>query len=115
MFAYAMVYAFVVSAQDDEVPVERQLVGHGLVELFAVGGGEDYLIVVALCLQGRYASVYRFALDYHARKSPEGVIVYASELVGGVVAQVVQVYLCQSFFLRPCQDGFVYESFQHLR
>ena len=52
MVANTLVDAFVVACEDDEVALEGEFVGDVLVESFAVGRGEDDLIVVALGLQG---------------------------------------------------------------
>ena len=111
--AYALVYTFVVASQDDEVALHRQLVGDMLVEAFAVGRGEDDLVIVTLSLQCRYAAVDGFALHHHARTSAVGVVVHAAPLVEGVVTQVVQAYFGQSLLLGPGQYTFVYEALQH--
>ena len=50
MVADALVDAFVVTCEDDEVALERELIGDVLVEAFAVGRGEDDLVVVAFSL-----------------------------------------------------------------
>ena len=104
MLAYAVVNAFVMSAQYYDVLEHGHFVGHFLVELLAVGRGEDNLVVFALAFQCGYAAVYGLALHYHAGEPAEGVVVHAAVLVGGVVAQVVHVYFNQSFLLGARQD-----------
>ena len=113
MFADAMVDAFVVATQDDEVLFHRQVVCHVLVELFSVGRGEYHFVVVALSFQSRDAAVYRFTLHHHAGKSAVWIIVHSFPLVGRVVTQIVQMDFCQSFLLCPCQDRLIAEAFDH--
>ena len=93
---------------------ERQLVGHVLVEALAVGRREDHLVVVALRLQRRDAAVDGLTLHDHAGASPVGIIVDATPFVERIVAQVVEVYLGQTFLLGPGQYRFVDEALEHL-
>ena len=99
MVAHALVDALVVAAEDYDVALHREVVSHVLVELFAVGRREYHLVVVALCLQLRYAAVYRLALHHHAGKTTVRIVVYAAPFVSGVVAQVVQMNLCETLLL----------------
>ena len=114
MVADTLVDALVMTCKDDEIALQREFVGDMLVEAFAVGRREDHLVVVALGFQGCDAAVNGLALHHHTGTSAIGVVVYAAPFVEGVVTQVVQMDLCQSFFLCPCQDRLVYESFEHL-
>ena len=114
VLANAVVDALVVSAEDDDVLHHRQLVGHMLVELLAVGRSEYHLVVVALSLQGRDAAVDGLALHHHSGKSAIGVVVHAAPLVERVVAQIVQMYFGQAFLFRTCQNRLVDESLNHL-
>ena len=93
MFAYAVVDTLVVSAKDDEVLLEREVVGYMLVKLLAVGRGVDDLIVVALRLECADTAVDGLALHHHAGEAPVGIVVDAAPFVGGVVAQVVEMNL----------------------
>ena len=86
-----------------------------LVKLLAVGRCEDHLVIMALCLQGRDATVNGLTLHHHSGKSAIGIVVNTAPLVFGVVAQVVQMYLGKSFLLCPCQYRFVHEALEHLR
>ena len=111
MFPDAIVDTFVVSTQDDNVFAQTQGVGHRLCELFSVGCGENNLVVVPFGSQFRDASVYRFALHHHTGKAAERVIVHSAPLVGGVVAQVVEVYLHQSLALCPSKYTLIEKTF----
>ena len=111
VFPDAVVYALVVSTQDDNVFAQTQGVGHRLCELFSVGCGENNLVVVPFGSQFRDASVYRFALHHHTGKAAERVIVHSAPLVGGVVAQVVEVYLHQSLALCPSKYTLIEKTF----
>ena len=85
-----------------------------LVELLAVGAGEDHLVVVAFSLQCGYTAVDGLALHHHSGKATIGIVIHAPPLVERVVAQVVQLDFCQSFLLCPSQDAFMHESLYHL-
>ena len=52
MLTDAVVYALVVATENNEVPLEREVVGNVLVELLPVGRGVYHLVVVAFCLEG---------------------------------------------------------------
>ena len=114
MVAHSLVDALIVAGQDDEVALQRQLVGYMLVEAFAVRRGEDHFVVVALGLQGTDAAVYRLALHHHSCRTAVGIVVHPPPFVQRVVSQVVKPYLGQSFLLCPGQYRFVHESLQHL-
>ena len=113
VLADAIVDALVVSAEDNHVVEHRERVGHRLVELLAVGRGEDHLVVVALRFQRRDASVDGLALHHHSRRAAERVVVHTAVLVGGVVAQIVQMYFHQSFLLCACKDRGVDKPVEH--
>ena len=114
MVAYALVDAFVVAGEDNQVARHRQVVGNVLVELLSVGTGEDYLIVFTFGFQSRDGTVDGFALHHHAGEAAVGVVVHTPPLVGTVVTEIVQMNLCQTFLLGTCQYRFMHESFQHL-
>ena len=113
MLANAIVNALVVAAEDNHVVEHRERVGHRLVELLAVGRSEDHLVVVALRFQCRDASVDGLALHHHSRRAAERVVVHTAVLVGGVVAQIVQMYFHQSFLLCACKDRGVDKPVEH--
>ena len=72
------------------------------------------IFVVALSFQRRDTTVDRFALHHHTGAAAIGVVIHTAPLVEGVVAQVVQTDLCQSFLLSPSKDRLVNEAFKHL-
>ena len=115
MLAYAVVYTFVVAAQYYYIVEHRQGVGHPLVKNFSVGRGEYHLIVIALCFECRYTAVHRFYLYHHPGVSAEWIIVDLSVAVGGIVAEIVDFYLAQTFVLRPFKYRAVQRRFEHLR
>ena len=108
--AYAIVDALVVSAQDDDVLLQREFVGHGLVKLLAVGGSEDNLVVVALAHQFGDAQVHGFALDNHTSRTAKRIVVHTTPAVGGVVTQIVDMYFHKSFFLPTTHDALLCEG-----
>ena len=109
----AVVDALVVSTENNEVALHREAVGHGLVELFTVGRGENHFVIVAFGLERCDAVVDGLALHHHSRKAAIGIVVDAAMFVGGVVTQVVHMNFDQSFFLRSRQDGGVEEAVEH--
>ena len=113
VLANAVVDALVVSTENNEVALHREAVGHGLVELFTVGRGENHFVIVAFGLERCDAVVDGLALHHHSRKAAVGIVVDAAMFVGGVVTQVVHMNFDQSFFLRSRQDGGVEEAVEH--
>ena len=59
--------------------------------------------------------VNRLTLHDHTRKASVGIIVHTAVLVGGVVAQVVDMYVHEPLALGPGQNGHIDKAFQHLR
>ena len=78
-----------------------------LIKLLAIGRCKYHLVIIALGLQCRYATVNRLTLHHHASKSAIGIVVYAAPLISRIVAQIVQMYLGQALFLGSCQYRFV--------
>ena len=113
MVADALVDTFVVAAEDDDVAEHRQVVGHLLRKLLSVGRGKDHFVVVAFSLEGADGPVDGFALHHHAGETSIGIVVDAPPFVGGIVAQVVQVYLCQTFFLGTGEYRLMDEALEH--
>ena len=91
MFSDAVIHTLVMPAQNHDVLSQRQLIGYGLVEQFAVGRGENYLVIFTLALQLLHATEHRLDLHNHSCLSAKGVVVNLAVLVGGPVAQVVDV------------------------
>ena len=86
-----------------------------LIEAFTVGRSEDHFVIVAFGLEGSDATVYRFALHHHSGTAAVGIVIHAAPFVEGVVSQVMQANLRQSFFLGTCQDRLVDEALEHFR
>ena len=76
-------------AEDDQVIEERHLVGHGLVEGLAVGGGIDHLVIFPLAFECADRPINRLDLHHHACLAAEWVIVHPAPLVGSVITEVV--------------------------
>jgi hypothetical protein len=51
------------------------------------------------------------ALYEHSCGTSKRIVIHTPMLVGGVVAQIVHVYLCQSFLLGSTQNAFLREGF----
>ena len=114
VFPDAVVDALVVTADDDDVLLQRELVRHGLVELLAVWSRENDFVVVAFCLQRRDAGIQRLALDEHTRCTAKGIVVHTTMLVRCVVSEVVHMNLSKSLLLSPAEDAFLGERFYQL-
>ena len=95
----AVVNALVMATQDDDVFLHREFVGHGLIECFAIGRGEDYFVVIALCLECRNAIVDGLALHHHAGETTKGIVVHTAVLIGGIVTKVMDVDFNQTLLL----------------
>ena len=102
-----MVYAFVVSTEDDDVFFELEFVCLVLCESFSVRCCENYLVVVPLLCQVSDSPVYRFDLQHHSCTEAEGVVIHFSMFVECIVAQVMYVYLHESFVFSPLYDRVV--------
>ena len=113
MFADAIVNAFVVSTENDEILRHGQRVGERLVKLFTVGRGEDDFIIVSLRFERGDAVVNRLALHDHAGEAAEGVVIDAAVFVVGVVTKVVKMYFNQPAALRTGKDGGADKTLQH--
>ena len=105
VLANAVVHTLVVATQDHDVLLERQGIGHGLVELLTVGRGKDDFIILALAFQLLHATPHGLNLHHHARLATKGVIIHLAVLAQAPVAQVVHVNLHQALVLGPLQDG----------
>ena len=104
MIAHSLVDAFIVACEDNQIALQRELVGHVLVEALPIRRGEDDLVVVAFRLQGCDTAVDRLTLHHHTSAAAVWIVIYPAPLVKGVVTQVVQTDLRQTFLLCPCQD-----------
>ena len=101
MLADAVVDAFVMAAEDDDVFERRQPVGLVLVVPRAVRRGVDDFIVSPLALELLDQFEHRFALHDHTRLAAERIVVGGLAAVVGVVVQVVYDDLHQTLLLRP--------------
>ena len=52
MISDALVYAFIVATENNDIAFQRQFVGYMLVELFTVRTGINHLIIVAFGFEG---------------------------------------------------------------
>ena len=114
MITHTLVDAFIVTCKNNQIPFQRQFVGHVLVETLTVRRGKNHLIVVTFCLQGRDTAVDGLTLHHHSCTTSVRIVVHATPFVKGIVTQVVQTDLCQSFLLCPCQYALMDEAFEHL-
>ena len=99
MIAHALVDPFVVAAENDDILLERQLVGGFLVETPAVRGCEDDLVVVPLGSQMGDQTVDRLNLQNHAGAKAEGIIINLTMFVECPVTQIMHIYLAEPFVL----------------
>ena len=76
MIAHALIYAFVMTAKDDDILFERKGVSGLLVKAFSVWCGEDDLIVVAFGFKMGDEAINGFYLQYHTGTEPESIIVH---------------------------------------
>ena len=93
MLADAVVNALVVAAEDDDVLLAGKLVGDALVQDFAIRGGVDDLVVMALFLKVLNQVVDRFDHHHHAGVSAVAVIVYLAVKTFAVFADTVDMNL----------------------
>ena len=115
VFADAVVDAFVVAANDDDILLQAQVVRHRLVELLAVGGSEYHLVIMSLSLQRRDTRIQRLTLYHHTGLAAVGIVIDAAPFVGGIVAQIMDVYLCQALTLGTSQNACRDKALKHLR
>ena len=113
MVTHALVYTFIMTAENDHVLFQRKIVGHGLIILLTVRSGEDHLIVVALGLQRCDTAVDGLALHYHSRKTAVGIIVHPAPLVERIVAKVMEMDFGQPLLLGAGKNGTVDKALQH--
>ena len=114
VFADAVVDAFEVAAEDYDVAFEGEVVGHFLVELPAVGGDEDYFVVLALREELGQAAVDGFDFHHHAGEAAEWVVVDFAVFVGGIIVEIMEVDFCYSFFLCAGEYRVVEEAANHV-
>ena len=107
VFANSVVYALVVSAKDDEVFLQRKLVGHLLTKGFTIRRGVNDFIVCALALQVLENAVDGLDLQYHSGCESEWIVVHSTVFVGAVVAQVVYMNFSESLVLGTFDNAMV--------
>ena len=115
MLADAVVDAFVMAAEDNQVFRQRQRVCHPLVELLAVGCHKNHLIVVAFRLQRGDATVHRLYLHNHTCLAAKRIVVDVAMLVKTVFAEIVHHDFRQSLVLSPFQNRAVQRRLKHFR
>ena len=116
MLTYAVINAFVMTAEYDQVLFQRKLVGHSLIELFPVGRGIDDFVVITLVAQMRDDPVYRFNLQYHTRRKTKSVVVYPTmSEIGRIIAQRMNIDVNQLFVSGSLDYGAVQGAFQKFR
>ena len=86
MVADALVDTFIMTCEDYEITLQRKFVSHMLVEAFAVGRGEDYLIVIAFGLQGTDTAVNGLALHHHSCTTAIRIVIHTAPFVERVVS-----------------------------
>ena len=114
MFAQTFVDTFVVSAENYQVLLERELVGEGLCEEFAVGGGVDDIVVMAFGLQFLDAVGEWLDGHHHAGIASIGVVVDAAIASKRVVVKVVEMHLDEAFLLSTADNAFFKEHGKHV-
>ena len=115
MLAYAVVYALVVAAEQNQIPLERELVGYALSKDLSVRGEVYNLVVVALRLQLFDHTVNRLDHKDHSGIPAVTVVVHLEARTLAVFAQVVDLYFYYSLLPRPSHDGMAQRAFQQLR
>ena len=115
MFTDTVVDSLEMSAKNHEIFLHGKSVGHRLVELLAVGTCKDYFIVMTLFLKGCDATVDRLYLHHHTGTTAERIIVNTTVFVESIVAKIVDVNLCNTFFLRTAHYRAVEKALNHLR
>ena len=116
--ANALVHTLVPTADEDEVPVPRQLLDHGLGQPSALGGHQHHRRVRAK--RRRFDDVFHgfeqgLGLKDHPRASAEGVVVGGTMAVVRVVADVVQPDFDQPLLASLADDAFGQGALEHLR
>ena len=102
------------AAQDDNVIKHGQLVGGLLVENLAIGSGENHFVIITLGAQGADGSVHRFNLYYHTGLAAKGIVVDFAVAIGGIIAEVVDVYFRQTLVAGTADYGAAQGRLQHL-
>ena len=115
MFADALVDAFVVAAQDDDVLLEGKLVGDALVQDLAVRGHVDDLVVVPLGLQFLDHPEHGLHHHHHAGVAAVAVVVHGQARPEAVFAEVVDMDFHQAFLDGPARDGMAQRALEEFR
>ena len=107
-----MVDSLVVSAEDDDVLLEGQLVGYALVEDVTVRGHVDDLVVMPFGLQFLYHPENRFDHHHHAGVAAVAVVVDVLPGADAVFAELVYMDLHQAFLYGPSDNGVAQRTLQ---
>ena len=105
MLPDAVVYALVVAAEYDDVLLQGELVGDGLVEPLPVRRHIYDLVVVALSLQLFEHTEDRLYGQHHTRVRAEAIVVHILALSKPVFAQIVYINFHQAFLSGPAYNG----------
>ena len=115
VFADALVDAFVMAAEDDDVLLEGQFVGDALVQDLAVGGHVDDLVVLPFGAQFLDHPEHRFHHHDHAGVTAVAVVVHGQARPQAVLAEVVDMDFHQAFLDGPAGNGMAQRAFEQLR
>ncbi len=103
--ADALVYAFIMTGDDEQVVVHREAVGQRLPQGFAVGRHVDDLVVAALGLKAFNGIGQRLGHHHHARAAAELIIVNLLVPPQSELAKVVYPHVKQPLVVCALEDG----------
>ena len=115
VLADALVDSLVVAAQDDDVLLEGQFVGHPLVQDFAVGGHVNDFVVIPFGTELLDHPEYRLHHHDHAGVAAVTVVVHGEARPQAVLAEVVDMDFHQAFLDGPAGNGMAQRTFEQLR
>ncbi len=115
MFADAVVHAFVVSAQDHDILLAGELIGHLLGERLAVGRGEDDLVVASLGLEVLHQVEHGLDHHHHPGVAAEAVVVHLAVASFAVFTDVVDMDFHEPFVAGALDDGVAQRTLEQLR
>ena len=110
-----MVHSFVVAAQDHQVLLDGQLVGHGLRKGLSVGRSEDDLVVVTLRLEFFHQLEDGFDHHHHAGVAAETVVVDLTPASFAIFADVVDKDFHEPLVTGPFHDRIAKRTLEQLR
>ena len=104
MLAYAVVYSFVVPAEDNNILKAGEPVCRSLAEALSIGRHIDYLIIFPLCLKFGDNGIYWLYAHYHTGVSAVGIVIYVTEGPKAIFSKVVHHYLYKALLLCSLYD-----------